>query len=88
MVLGLIRRRIEWKAAIAADARRLIENFNDRAYFEARERVRGPVSMARPKRAIGPPSSSRSRGGKGSRSALLAPICGGNMISRGGSARL
>jgi hypothetical protein len=41
MVLGLIRRRLEWKAAIAADARRLIENFNDRAYFEARERVRG-----------------------------------------------
>ena len=41
MLLGLIRRRTEWKAAIAADARRLIENFNDRAYFEARDRIRG-----------------------------------------------
>ncbi|HUI20301.1 MAG TPA: hypothetical protein VLZ74_04585 [Methylocella sp.] len=39
MLLGLIRRRAEWKAAIKADARRLIEAFNDRAYFEARERV-------------------------------------------------
>jgi len=41
MLLGLIRRRAEGKAAIAADARRLIESFNDHAYFEARERVRG-----------------------------------------------
>jgi hypothetical protein len=41
MILGLIRRRAEWKAAIAADARRLIENFHELAYFEARERVRG-----------------------------------------------
>jgi hypothetical protein len=41
MLLGLIRRRTEWKAAIAADGRRLIESFSDRAYFEARERVRG-----------------------------------------------
>lgn len=41
MLLGLIRRRTEWKAAIAADARRLIENFNDRAYFEARDRIQG-----------------------------------------------
>lgn len=41
MLLGLIRRRTEWKAAIAADARRLIENFNDRAYFEARDRIGG-----------------------------------------------
>lgn len=41
MFLGWIRRRVEWKAAIAADARRLIESFNELAYFEARERVRG-----------------------------------------------
>ena len=41
MLFSLIRRRAEWKAAIAADARRLTEGFNDRAYFEARERVRG-----------------------------------------------
>jgi hypothetical protein len=39
MFLGLLRRRAEWKAAIAADARRLIERFNESAYFEARERV-------------------------------------------------
>jgi hypothetical protein len=41
MFLGLLRRRAEWKAAIAADARRLIECFNDRAYYEAREQIRG-----------------------------------------------
>ncbi|MFZ3327241.1 MAG: hypothetical protein WA231_15725 [Methylocella sp.] len=41
MFLGLLRRRAEWKAAITADARRLIERFNESAYFEARERVRG-----------------------------------------------
>lgn len=41
MLFSLIRRRAEWKAAIAADARRLTEGFNDRAYFEARERIRG-----------------------------------------------
>jgi|GEM_PF-1131518 len=41
MCLGLLRRRAEWKAAIAADARRLIESFQELAYFEARERVRG-----------------------------------------------
>ena len=34
MFLKLLRRRAEWKAAIAADARRLIECFNDHAYFE------------------------------------------------------
>jgi len=67
MLLGLIRRRAEWKAAIAADARRLIESFNDHAYFEARERVRGRcIDGARP---AGPPSSSKLPGGKGSRSA-------------------
>jgi len=45
------RRRAEWKAAIAADARRLIESFNDHAYFEARERVRGRcIDGARPAR--------------------------------------
>jgi hypothetical protein len=36
MFLGLLRRRAEWKAAIAADARRLIERFNESAYFEGR----------------------------------------------------
>ncbi len=41
MFLGLLRGRAEWKAAIAADARRLIESFDDHAYYEARERVRG-----------------------------------------------
>jgi hypothetical protein len=41
MSLELLRRRTEWKAAIAADARRLMECFNEYAYFEARERVRG-----------------------------------------------
>jgi hypothetical protein len=41
MLLGWIRRRAAWKAAIAADARRLIENFHDHAYSEARERVKG-----------------------------------------------
>ena len=41
MVLAMIRRRAEWKAAIAADARRLIDSFNEHAYYEARERVRG-----------------------------------------------
>jgi hypothetical protein len=51
MFLKLIRRRAEWKAAIAADARRLIECFNDHAYFEARERVRGRcIDGARPAR--------------------------------------
>jgi hypothetical protein len=41
MLFGMIRRRAEWKAAITADARRFIESFNEHAYFEARERVRG-----------------------------------------------
>jgi hypothetical protein len=41
MFVGLLRRRTEWKAAIAADARRLIESFHEHAYFEARERARG-----------------------------------------------
>jgi hypothetical protein len=41
MFVGLLRRRTEWKAAIAADARRLIESFHEHASFEARERVRG-----------------------------------------------
>jgi hypothetical protein len=34
MFLKLLRRRAEWKAAIAVAARRLIECFNDHAYFE------------------------------------------------------
>ncbi|HEX3497668.1 MAG TPA: hypothetical protein VHT02_10950, partial [Methylocella sp.] len=51
MVLGLLRRRAEWKAAIAADALRLIDSFNESAYFEARERVRGRcIDGARPAR--------------------------------------
>jgi hypothetical protein len=37
MFVGLLRRRTEWKAAIAADARRLIESFHEHAYFEARD---------------------------------------------------
>jgi hypothetical protein len=41
MLLRLFRRRTEWKKAVIADARRLMESFNERAYFEARERVRG-----------------------------------------------
>ena len=41
MHFGRIRRRAEWKAAILADARRLIGSFNEHAYFEARDRVRG-----------------------------------------------
>lgn len=41
MFFGLLRRHAAWKAAIAADARRLMEVFHERAYFEARERVRG-----------------------------------------------
>ncbi len=57
MLLGLIRRCAEWKAAIAADARRLIESFNDHAYFEARERVRGRcIDGVRPAR-YGAPST-------------------------------
>ncbi len=39
--MDLLRRRTECKAAIAADARRLIESFHEHAYFAARERVRG-----------------------------------------------
>ncbi|MGH6840244.1 MAG: hypothetical protein ACREDT_15930 [Methylocella sp.] len=51
MCLELLRRHAEWKAAIAADARRLIECFDESAYFEARERVRGRcVDGARPAR--------------------------------------
>ena len=41
MLFGCIRRRAKWKAAIFADARRLIDTFHEQAYFEARERVRG-----------------------------------------------
>ena len=41
MVLAMIRRRAEWKAAIAADARRFIDSFNEHAFYEARERFRG-----------------------------------------------
>lgn len=44
-------RRAEWKAAVAADARRLIDRFNDLAYFEARERIRGRcIDGSRPPR--------------------------------------
>ncbi|MCI0737296.1 MAG: hypothetical protein L0Y50_13675 [Beijerinckiaceae bacterium] len=41
MLIGWIRRRAEWKAAILNDARRLMESFDECAYFEARERVLG-----------------------------------------------
>jgi hypothetical protein len=80
MLLGLIRRRAEWKAAIAADARRLIESFNDHAYFEA------AASMARAQLAIGPPSSSKLPGGKGSRSASPVLTRGRNLRGIRGSA--
>ena len=54
MFLGLLRRRAEWKAAIAADARRLIESFHEHAYFEARERIRGRcIDGGRPARYWG-----------------------------------
>jgi hypothetical protein len=54
MFLGLLRRRTEWKAAIAADARRLIESFHEHAYFEARERIRGRcIDGGRPARYWG-----------------------------------
>jgi hypothetical protein len=71
MFLGLLRRRTEWKAAIAADARRLIESFHEHAYFEARDRIRGRCIDG----AIGVRSSSRSLGAKGLRSASPAPTC-------------
>ena len=76
MFLGLIRRRVEWKTAIAADARRLIEKFNELAYFEAPERVRGRCVDERAEPAIGLPSSSKSPGAKGLRLALPAPMHG------------
>jgi hypothetical protein len=41
MLTGLIRRHAATKAEILADADRLIASFNDQAYFEARDRVRG-----------------------------------------------
>jgi hypothetical protein len=41
MLFRLLRRRNEWKEAVSADARRLMERFRERAYLEARERVRG-----------------------------------------------
>ena len=41
MLFERIRRRAEWKAAILADARRLMDTFNEHAYAEARDRIRG-----------------------------------------------
>lgn len=41
MLFGWLLRRTESKAAILADTRRLIDSFDDQAYFEARARVRG-----------------------------------------------
>ncbi len=41
MLIKWIRRRAEWNAAIMADAKRLIETYEEFAYSEARERVRG-----------------------------------------------
>jgi hypothetical protein len=51
VLFGRIRRRAKWKAAIFADARRLIDTFHEWAYFEARDRVRGRcVNRAHPAR--------------------------------------
>jgi hypothetical protein len=51
MLLGFLWRRADWKTAVVSDARRLMEHFNERAYFEARERVRGRcIDGIRPKR--------------------------------------
>lgn len=51
MLTQLFRRRAQWKAAVAADARRLMDRFQEQAYFEARERVRGCcIDGARPRR--------------------------------------
>jgi hypothetical protein len=41
MLIEQIRRRAERKAAILADARRLMDTFNEHAYAEARDRIRG-----------------------------------------------
>lgn len=41
IIAELICRRVDCKAAIVADAERLIAKFNDQAYFEARDRVKG-----------------------------------------------
>ncbi|HXW71382.1 MAG TPA: hypothetical protein VEK34_08080 [Methylocella sp.] len=41
MFLKFLQPRSEWKAAIAADARRFIERFEEHAYYEARALVRG-----------------------------------------------
>lgn len=41
MLSRLIHRRAAEKAAVLADADRLISRFSDRAYYEARDRVRG-----------------------------------------------
>lgn len=41
MLLELIGFRRNTRAAIAADAERLIARFKDQAYFEARDRIRG-----------------------------------------------
>ena len=41
MLFSSIRRRAERKVAILTDARRLIDTFNEHAYFEARDRIRG-----------------------------------------------
>jgi len=41
MILAFFRARAERKAAVAKEASRLIEQFKERAYFEARERVFG-----------------------------------------------
>ena len=50
-MLRLLRERAEWKKAVIADAGRLIQNFHELAYFEARDRVRGRcIDGARPTR--------------------------------------
>ena len=82
MFLGLLGRRAELKAAIAADARRLIESFHEHAYFEARERVVAAASIAGARRAMDAVSL-RSLGAKALRSASLVPTCGDKITVRG-----
>lgn len=41
MLFGMLSEKANWKSAVAADACRLMEAFNEGAYFEARERVAG-----------------------------------------------
>ena len=75
MFLGLLRRRAEWKAAIADNARRLIEAFTNPPISRRANGSGAAGSMADVRRAIGPWSSSRSLGAQGLRLASPAPTC-------------